>query len=499
MKLTFSAKESIYKIFHLLKKVPRGKHVDIFLDDHPLLQDPRRTETFVKYLRELEITASVTTKNQQLYDQLTNFGVEAKYIWQKPWLNRLLQLGSAKKPLFFWVEQVKSKLALIAEILVLVTIVYLFWGTISPTATVTITPTTLIQPISYGFLLYPQWQLPELTVSPLSIARYTGSIERSASKTSNLDDATFFLTPAQWTVALYNTLPKPISLIEKTVLIAQTNALYTLDRAVTIPAGSKKNPWIAQVSITAQDYFENWLPIGEEWNITTEDKLRIQKLPESMDEKAIWATPIADITNWKTEIKWTVISSDIQRLEANLLKEVRNQLDWIIRSKISNEYLHVPLDKEITVQTIRFVTNAQPWESASFLQWTIDLRITYPYIKKSDLKKQAEQYLQQRSSSNIHQWWISIDQIEMYEPRTITTWSYSLPITLQTYNTYDFENDNYDIIPQLKESIAWHSREEAKAISLRFNEINDIAISISPFRYTLVPKSVKNITLTIKQ
>jgi hypothetical protein len=73
MKLTFSSKESIYKIFHLLKKVPRGKHVDIFLDDHKILQDPRRTEAFVKYLRELEITASVTTKNQQLFDQLSNF------------------------------------------------------------------------------------------------------------------------------------------------------------------------------------------------------------------------------------------------------------------------------------------------------------------------------------------------------------------------------------------------------------------------------------------
>ncbi|MBP6256309.1 hypothetical protein KA405_00900 [Patescibacteria group bacterium] len=60
--------------------MPRGKHVDIFLDDHQLLQDPRRTEAFVKYLRELEITASVTTKNQQLFEQLSSFGVEAKYV-----------------------------------------------------------------------------------------------------------------------------------------------------------------------------------------------------------------------------------------------------------------------------------------------------------------------------------------------------------------------------------------------------------------------------------
>lgn len=498
MKLTFSSKESIYKIFHLLKKVPRGKHVDIFLDNHAILQDPRRTETFVKYLRELEITASVTTKNQQLYEQLINFGVDVKYVWNKSFLKKVLQRFSSKQQLFFWVEQLKSKLALIAEILVLVTIVYLFRWTISPTATVTITPTTLIQPISYGFLIYPEWTLPELTVTPLWIPRYTWSIAWTTSKTSNLDDATFVLTPAQWTVTLYNTLWKPISLIEKTVVVTQTKKLYTIDKAVTIPAWSPRNPWIAQVRITAQDYYENWLPIGEEWNITTEDKLRIQKLPESNDEKAIWAVPVENFTNWKTEIKGTVISSDIQRLEANLLKDIRNQLDWIIRSKINKNYLHIPINQEVYIQTVRFVTNAQPGESASFLQWTIDVVITYPYIKKSDLKNQAEQYLQQRSSSNIHQWWVSIDQIEMYEARKITTWAYSLPITLQTYNTYDFVNDNYNILEQLKENIAWHSREEAKTISLRFNEINDIAIAISPFRYTQIPKSVKNITINIR-
>lgn len=498
MKLTFSSKESIYKIFHLLKKVPRGKHVDIFLDDHKLLQDPRRTEAFVKYLRELEITASVTTKNQQLFDQLSSYGVEAKYVWKKSFFSKLLTLFSSKQQLFFWVEQIKSKLALGAEILVLVTIVYLFRWTISPTATVTITPTTLIQPISYGFLIYPHGQEPELTIKPLWIPRYTWSIAWSASKTSNLDDATFFLTPAQWTVVFSNTLPKPISLIEKTVLVWESNALYTIDKAVVIPAWSKRNPWLARVTITAQEYYENWLPIGEEWNITTENKLRIQKLPESNDEKAIWATPTENITNWKTEIKGTVISSDIQRLEKDLMNDVRNQLDWIIRSKINKDHLHVPIDQEVQIKTVRFVTNAQPGESASFLQWTIDLMITYPYIKKDDLKTQAESYLQQRSSSNIHQWGISIDQIEMYEARKILTWTYSLPITLQTFNTYDFVNDNYNIISQLKENIAWHSREEAKSISLRFNEINDIDLSISPFRYNIVPKSAKNITINIK-
>ncbi len=228
-------------------------------------------------------------------------------------------------------------------------------------------------------------------------------------------------------------------------------------------------------------------------------KLRIQKLPESNDEKAIWATATENITNGKTEIKGTVISSDIQRLEKELMNDVRNQLDWIIRSKINKDHLHVPINQEVQIKTVRFVTNAQPGESASFLQWTIDLQITYPYIKKDDLKTQAESYLQQRSSSNIHQWGISIDQIEMYEARKLLTWTYSLPITLQTFNTYDFVNDNYNIIQQLKENIAWHSRDEAKTISLRFNEINDIDLSISPFRYTIVPKSAKNITINIKQ
>jgi hypothetical protein len=53
--------------------------VDIFLDSHPLLEDAWWIDTFVKYVRELDITISVTTKSQFLAEQLSSYGMQTSY------------------------------------------------------------------------------------------------------------------------------------------------------------------------------------------------------------------------------------------------------------------------------------------------------------------------------------------------------------------------------------------------------------------------------------
>ena len=52
--------------------------------------------------------------------------------------------------------------------------------------------------------------------------------------------------------------------------------------------------------MTAQDYFADGEPIGEKGNIKKEEKLLIEKFPESSEEKSVWATPVEDFVNGET-------------------------------------------------------------------------------------------------------------------------------------------------------------------------------------------------------
>ncbi len=504
MKLTFWAQDSIYKIFKLLKKIPRGKQVDIFIDSHPLLEDVWWIDTFVKYVRELDIIISVTTKSQFLAEQLTTYGIQTTYNGNKHRYERILSYLSKKlgktSPLLSPAEYIKSKLALIAELLVLVIIVYLFWWTISPKATIHIYPTTKVQPVTYGFLVYPKDNKPELTVTPLWFARHTGTVTTSISKTIDLQSFSTELLPARWTIRLFNTLGEEISLLAWTTLTTQTNIPYTLDTWIRIPGWSKENPGTVETVITARDYFDDGTPIGEEGNITKDSKLLIEKLPESKEQQSVRAYPIDDFTNGETILSWMVVSTDIQRLEKQLLEDINQQLEWIIRTGNKDKaHMPVPLPEEIDIVVSRFVTNAQPGESASFLQGTMDLSITYPYIKKVDLEKQSNLYLQQRSTAHIQKWGLSLERVDFYDPRDLGSGAYILPTTLQTFWSYDFWVDTYDITSQIKQVIAWHSKEDAKAAALLFDEVHDISITISPFWYNAIPKSVDKISVQTEE
>lgn len=501
MKLTFWAQDSIYKIFKLLKKVPRGKQVDIFFDTHPLLEDTRWLSAFVKHIRELEIIVTITTKNQYIAEQLQTYGIQTTYVWSKNRVDRVLQTASKilgkSTPTISPAEYIKSKLALIAELLVLGLIIYLFWWTISPKATMSISPTTTIQPISYGFLVYPVNSKPELTVQPLWFPWYTWLITTSVSKTIDLQSFSTELFPSKWVVRLYNTLTGEISLIAGTTLLTETNIPYTLDTRIRLPGWTPKNPWTVDVAITANNYFPDGTPIGEEGNITKETRLLIEKLPESSEQQAIWALPVADITNGKTVLSGTVVSSDIQRLEKQLLEDITQQLDGLIRTNnTQRNHIPIPLSEEIQITVNRFVTNAQPWESASFLQGTMEVTISYPYIDKADLEKQSRLYLQQRATSNIKKSWLSLERMDFYESREISTGVYILPTTIQTFETYDFTKDSYGISEKLKYAIAGKTKAEATAAALLFDEIHEVTITISPFWYNAIPKSVEKITIT---
>ncbi|MDP2670814.1 MAG: hypothetical protein Q8O99_08240 [bacterium] len=126
---------------------------------------------------------------------------------------------------------------------------------------------------------------------------YSGHVNYRTSKTIDLSSFTTDLFPAKGVVTLYSTLEEEFSLLEGTTLSTSDGILFTLDNRVRLPAGTASVPGKTRVSVTAKDYQEDGSPIGELGNVSKDTRLRIQKLPESREDKHVWAEPLRTFTN----------------------------------------------------------------------------------------------------------------------------------------------------------------------------------------------------------
>ena len=500
MKLTFSSKDSIYKIFKIIKKIPHGKTVDIFLDDHPLLSQSRRIDAFVQQLQESSLQVTLTTGNKEIAQQLKIHGINVicttGNTWER-WLHYLIPsniFGSSTR--LPSKEYFKSKLSLVTELLVLGVIIYIFRWTISPKATIRIDPAVYVQPLTYSFLYYPAGEpIPQVSPLPLIIPFYSGHINYRTSKTIDLSSFTTDLFPAKGVVTLYNTLEEEFSLLEGTTLSTSDGILFTLDSRIRLPAGTASVPGKIKVSVTAKDYQEDGSPIGELGNLSKDTQLRIQKLPESREVKHVWAEPLRTFTNWQTIISWTVVSADIEQLEHLLIEDIQEEIPNIIRKHLPSDSLALPIPQEIKIDTQRFLTNAQPGQSTSFLQGTMEVIITYPYVHKQNLIDQTNMYTSERTSTQHKLGGISIDSTIFYDPRRIMTGVYTLPTTIQTFRWYDFEHDNHHLLTNLQKRLPGMSKKEAIQSIVALPEVQNASISLSPPRYDTLPKSREKIDI----
>jgi hypothetical protein len=85
---------------------------------------------------------------------------------------------------------------------------------------------------------------------------------------------------------------------------------------------------------------------------------------------------------------------------------------------------------------------------------TIDANIIYHYIKRDDLNRAINVYFAQRSTQSLRLVSIQPESLKMFEPAMITTGIYSVPMTISTLWSYNFQSDAGGIISQLTQSIA---------------------------------------------
>ncbi len=505
MKIVFWPNDSIYKIIQTIKKIPNYKQAFIDIHkDHRLFQHQRRSSYFQWIIADHNLDVIFLSRSSKTTEYRKKWGnrVQEEEKWHR-FLQLLKDPRQAGQQLlnFHKVLLIKknyvSVFVLLAEFIVLISLLYLFWSLISPKATVYITPAYDIEPLVYNFRYYPleDKQVHEFQTY-LSVPYQRKSIPYSYEASLHVQNMQYSQKEARWVIELHNTFSYTYSLKNRTTIVTDEGILFTFDDRVDVPWWSIENPWKAKVTVTAKASFENGELIWESGNIPKGKLVYIKNLPESLEEKKIrWVA--ASNFKWGKNIEtWTVIEEDIKKIEENILSNMEKQKTAYVNAyeREDNEVL-LPYPDLFEFDIQEFVTTSQIGEEASFVEGKVNTNISYPFITRENLQRWVTDYLWQRSWEDIQltqfdrNWIIFYDYIFMEETEK-TPAHYVIPTKVPIINIYNIEKDTLWIIGEIKDRIAWLDKEEAKKIILDYQEIDGAEIEISPRIFNFIP-SVK--------
>jgi len=510
MHLQFSKDDSLYKIFKILKKVPPYKRVTISLEKwHEIFQHERRAQQLSELITKQHLTADFITSS--LEDTQT---LQAAWLTvtnkEKTWIPALIQTlkdflfstGSIHKQLLSK-KNTQSYLILAAEIAVLIVVSIFFWGLVSPKATVIITPTNSIQPVTYQYQYYPvgTWVTSDARMHwQIAIPYNTDTITYTHEMTIDVEDITYTYTPTHWVVQIQNTTDEVISLIGWTQLIASWNVLYTLDRRVNVPTWTPENPWRINVAVTARDYTDEGDPIWALWNLTLESELLIKNLPISKEERKVVAYAIRWFQDGTTIWVWTILQKDIESIEQKILTFMEdNKKKYLQENTNDKSRIILPFNELITFTVEEFISTSTVWASATFVDGYVKADLSYRYVKKSDLIEWVETFLDERPTDWL--FLLDVDQpsVTFYELNQDNEWEalthFSIPTKVNTIRWYNFWLDNNRLGEEMKSKISGLTREQSKQELLQYDLVLDATIRLSPPRYDTLPQEIERIEI----
>lgn len=509
MRLQFTAQDSIYKIFKTIRKIPNYKEVRIFIDPkHSFFENPRWGKEIKETIEKKQLSAQFIVQNFVTKRYFEDIGIPIvfeqytpvmKFFWQ---CYHLLFATKDFHNNLFVKQNYVSYLVLIAELTVISGVLYVFWGLLSPNATITITPQYVVKPLIYNYRYYEKTAgLPETGRKFLSIPYMTWSVPFEQEMTINVQNISFVTAQAIGEVIIYNTLPEPLSLVAASKLIGEGDILFTTDKSVEVPWGSKALPWTARVQITALAERENGEPIGEEGNIAKGTRLLIKNLAESTETQSIYAEASALFVWGKTQAEGTVLAEDIEKIEAKITDHVQDKRKEILQSLFTQQDGYVLLfDDLITTDIQEFITTSHAWEKAAFIDGKLKGSINFFYIQRTDLLQATQAYIDARPSEDLYQ--ITPD------PNSITFFTYTrneaynllvIPTKIDLIYNYNFALDGNGLLTEIREKVAGLDTASALAIVMSYPEIAAAKITISPGRYTTLPTLPAKISFDFPQ
>ena len=122
---------------------------------------------------------------------------------------------------------------------------------------------------------------------------------------------------------------------------------------------------------------------------------------------------------------------------------------------------------------------------------SVDANIIYHYIKQEDFDRAINHYFAQRSTQSLRLVSIQPESLKMFDPIVVATGVYSIPMTVSTFRSYNFQSDIGGILSQITQHIAGVSKEQARQEILSYPDVSVAKIVVSPFWYQTIP-SIKS-------
>jgi hypothetical protein len=273
----------------------------------------------------------------------------------------------------------------------------------------------------------------------------------------------------------------------------------------TLPAWTEKQPSETIITVKADEFDNNWELIGIRGNIPFKTQMYITKLEESSITKDIRAESIEDFYWWNSESIWTVTDKDLEQLKQKLIEQAYSKKMQIVSENFPITWWFILPFETITTTTFNNIEIPQlSWDNVSTIKWTAFVTYDYIYVLRSDLYQVFMTYVNERQSENNLTVKINPNTLQFLKDSNNTNtdevkkiWRiYSISTQIDIVQTYDFNNDPKQIIPEIKNKIAWMDVDDARNYILStYNEIWSAKISV-PLRYNSIPVIKSRIRIT---
>lgn len=502
MKLVFWPKDSIYKIFSSIQKLPDGKKVTLFIKKWNVFYDNIWWwKQLIQILKNKQIDFTfICEKSTEKYFKTLGVDCQLRKSFKKVVLNFLKKLFFQNY--FYQKTLLKSKswfwyILVLLEIVLVIFIFKRFYDFISHHAVIYIKPAYNVETLVYNFLVYT-WKINN-TSKKISIPFYKRIINVNQTLTLNVTNLKYLTSPAHWQVKIFNYTDKDISFKAGTKFVTDDWLVFRSKYWFRLPPAKNWKPGVAYTTLIAMDRDLDWNIIWKRWNIGPEKKLYILKYWPSIDLHKIYAVPVSRFEWGQTIWKWMVTDKDIatlkeklkQAFKANLVNYILQDI-WKDKQKI---FLRFP---ELIHYKIRdFLFDAKPWDVRAVINWTLEWQIVYYYILWKDVKKWFIKYLEDRSLDTQRIVDIDRNSLVLLDLYKISKNVFFIPIQIDVVKWYNFDIDKNWLIDKIKTEILWKNKNEAKKIILSYPQIDAAVIKIYPIWYNTLP-SLKS-AIVIKQ
>ena len=516
MKFFFAKTDSLYKIFKSLEKIPPHRNVEIFIDpEHSLFDNEWRWLQIKDIIEKNQIDATFVTQNKKNKDYLESIWLKVTFEKSKH-IEKIanifyLFLFNIKK---FHLHTYESKkylfiLIFLIEILLILWILRFIISLIVPSANIIVHPSENTETIIYNVRYYP-YNDPNSTVEKrfLYVPYYNWQLNYKHDLTISTANSKYISNPSSGKIKIYNKKEQEYTLIQGTQFITSDWLIFRANRDFTLPPWTPRIPSETIITVFADEYDGNWELIWIRWNIEFKTQMLIKNLEESSLAKDIWAESIESFAWWQSEAVWTVTQKDTEQLQEKLIDQVYNKKLQIVTDNFPiSWWLLLPFDTITTTTFNDIQINESVWDNSPTIKWTAYVTYNYKYIMREDLYQVFMTYINERRSENNLVIKINSASVQFLKDSITTNQNeikksgnvFTISTQADVVQTYDFENDPKQILPEIKNKISWMEINDARNYILStYNEIWSVKISV-PLRYNSIPIIKSRIKISYKQ